>query len=81
MLTIASDRKVKMMNNFLATFRVWLRDRELNTISCFTVGTIAHDIWERALEIMIDHTDKEYKCFRVDFICIDYFTVGGGYHG
>lgn len=81
MLTIASDRKVKMMNNFLATFRVWLRDRELKTVSCFTVGTIAHDLWECSLDLMIDHTDKEYICYRIDFVCIDYFTVGGEYHG
>lgn len=69
------------MNNFLATFRVWLRDRELKTVSCFHVGTIAHDLWERGMELMIEHTDKEYVCFRVDFICIEYFTVGGDHNG
>ena len=65
------------MNNFLCTYRIWLRDRELNTYSCFTVGTLAHDIYDRALELMIEHTDTEYVCFRVDFIEIDYFQIGG----
>lgn len=68
------------MNNFLCTYRIWLCDRELNTVSCFTVGTLAHDIYERALELKIEHTDTEYVCFRVDFIEIYYFQIGGVDH-
>ncbi|MBO5932212.1 MAG: hypothetical protein J6Q19_00605 [Bacteroidaceae bacterium] len=65
------------MNNFFAQYRIWLRDRETRKLSCFVVGSLVHDIVEGGLNLMIEHSDNEYVCVRVDFICIVYFQLGG----
>lgn len=59
----------------IVNYRVWLRDRETNKRSCFVTSVFTNDIIESAHTLMLLETDKEYSCYRVDFINIEYFQV------
>lgn len=57
-------------------FRIWLRERE-NTKSIMQFMKFVidfNDIWETMHELLISQSDDVWRCYRVDFIEITYYT-------
>lgn len=54
---------------------VWLKDRETGKRSCFGTWAITEDIIEAAHDLMLQHTDIDYVCYRVDFKSIEDFDM------
>lgn len=57
-------------------YRFWLKDRE-NPKSRIQLATIKYgviDLWETAFDIVIEKSDMDYECYRVDLIEISEFT-------
>lgn len=57
-------------------FRIWLREREnTKSIMQFIKFVIDfNDIWETMHELLISQSDDVWRCYRVDFIEITYYT-------
>lgn len=57
-------------------FRIWLREREnTKSIMQFIKFVIDfNDIWETMHELLMSQSDDVWRCYRVDFIEITYYT-------
>lgn len=56
-------------------YRFWMKDRE-NSKNRFQLATIKYgvtDLWETALSIVIEESDMDFECYRVDLIEISEF--------
>lgn len=58
-------------------FRVWLKDREnpKRRMQFIISKFFVDDMLEAAHELMIEQTDMEWICYRVNLVSIEYFNL------
>lgn len=58
-------------------FRVWLKDREnpKSRMQFIKSKFFVDDMLEAAHELMIEQTDMDWICYRVDLVSIEYFNL------
>ena len=61
----------------LVNFRVWLKEREnpKSRMQFITSKFFVNDILEAAHNLMIEHTDADWICYRVNLVSIEYFNL------
>lgn len=58
-------------------FRVWLKEREnpKSRMQFIISRFFVEDMLEAAHELMIEQTDTDWICYRVDLVSIEYFNL------
>lgn len=61
----------------IVNYRVWLKDREnpKSRMQFCVVKFHVNDILEKAHDLIMENSDHEWECYRIDFISISDFVL------